>query len=109
MDSDEINDFQQTDTFRDWLGRLKDKKAKQRINERIKLAIRGDLGDCETIEGGVIEMKLHLGPGYRLYCYQHSPNKYRLLVGGTKKEQQRDIGRARRMKSELEGEGGWLH
>ena len=62
MDSDNINDFQQTDTFSDWLGRLKDKKARQRINERIKLAIRGDLGDCETVEGGVIEMKLHFGP-----------------------------------------------
>ena len=107
MGDGQKNEFQQTDIFRDWLESLKDKIGQRRIRVRIEDAEDGNFGDCETIEGGVIEMKLHFGPGYRIYCYQHSPNKYRLLVGGTKKEQQRDIGRAQRMKRELEEVESW--
>lgn len=53
--------------FDDWLRRLPDVKGKARILARIKSAERGNFGDCEPVGEGVSEMRVHIGPGYRIY------------------------------------------
>ena len=106
MDEGQKNDFKKTDIFEAWLEGL-DNTPRGRIIRRIKKAEGGNFGDCETIEGGVIEIKLHFGPGYRLYCYRAGVDQYLLLVGGDKSTQAGDATRARAIKRELEGSGKW--
>jgi putative addiction module killer protein len=53
--------------FDEWLRKLADVKAKARILARIKSAEHGNFGDCETVGEGVSEMRIHFGPGYRVY------------------------------------------
>jgi putative addiction module killer protein len=59
--------FETTDVFKDWLFSLRDMKAKARILARIRSAEFGNLGDCSPVGEGVSEMRIHYGPGYRLY------------------------------------------
>ena len=100
--------MKKTDDFSDWLKKLKDHVGKARIIERIKLAEEGDFGDCKwNISEGVSEMRLHVGPGYRLYFCQIGETDYLLLIGETKKpkkEQTRDIERAVRVKGKELGQ-----
>ena len=56
-----------TDAFDAWLSKLKDARGKARIIERIRSAERGNFGDCESVDEGVSEMRIHFGPGYRVY------------------------------------------
>ena len=60
-------DFRKTDCFEEWLEKLKNKRAVQRIRARILLAESGDFSDCKSVGDGVSEMRIHYGPGYRLY------------------------------------------
>jgi putative addiction module killer protein len=99
--------FNKTDFFDDWLENLKDKRARGRINEHIDYVEGGNFGDCESVGEGVSEMKLHFGPGYRLYFCQRGKDIYWLLIGGTKKRQQRDVDRAKEIKRQMEREGKW--
>jgi len=99
--------FLTTEHFDEWHESLNDKTAKRRIQARIEDAEEGNFGYCEAVGEGVIEMKLHFGPGYRLYFYQHGQNEYTLLTGGTKKRQQSDVDRAKSIKRELERGGSW--
>jgi len=99
-------DFKKTDIFEAWLEGI-DSTPRGRIIRRIKKAECGNFGDCETIEGGVIEIKLHFGPGYRLYCYRTGADQYLLLTGGDKSTQAGDAACARAIKKELEGSGKW--
>jgi len=103
-----MNRIRKTDYFNDWLEKFKDKGARARINEHIDYADEsGNFGDCDSVGDGVSEMKLHFGPGYRLYFYQCGQNEYTLLTGGTKKRQQSDIDRAKAIKRELEKGEKW--
>jgi len=75
--------------------------AKNSILKRIKLAEAGDFGDCVPIGDGVSEMRLHAGPGYRIYFCQEGKYLYLLLIGnakGTKIAQTRDVRRAKSIK-----------
>jgi len=103
-------EFRKTDIFEEWLGKLKDKRSKQRIRARILLAEGGNFGDCKTVGDGVFEMRIHYGPGYRLYYCQRGEQVYLLLVGndkGTNKEQTRDIEHAKAIKREIEETNKW--
>ena len=60
-------------------------------------AERGNFGDCESIGHGVSEMRIHFGPGYRVYFTRVADVVYVLLCGGTKHRQQRDIAKAQEM------------
>ncbi len=77
-------------TFRRWIRGLRDQKAIARINARLRNASLGNLGDIRPIRGGLVEMRVHYGPGYRLYCIQDGEQVV-LLCGGDKDSQQRDI------------------
>ena len=73
---------------------MKDTKARAIRALRIRSAEQGNFGDCEPVGEGVSEMRLHLGPGYRLYYMQQGEVVYLLLMGGDKSSQKRDIKRA---------------
>jgi putative addiction module killer protein len=84
----------QTEVFGSWLSRLKDPRGKGRIIERIRSAERGNFGDSHSIGSGVSEMRVHSGPGYRVYFVRTGKMEYVLLCGGSKRGQKRDIARA---------------
>jgi putative addiction module killer protein len=88
--------------FDDWLRRLPDSKGKARILARIKSAEHGNFGDCEPVGDGVSEMRVHIGPGYRVYFTRQAQVVYVLLCGGDKSSQKRDIKRAKALARELE-------
>ncbi len=95
------NIINRTDLFRDWIDDLKDQKGRARILYRIRYAENGNFGDCESVGDGVSEMRIHFGPGYRVYFGQEGKNVYLLLVGGDKGSQKRDIKRAKTLWNEL--------
>lgn len=92
-----VNTFLRSEQFDTWLAKLKDKAGKARIIHRIRSAEQGNFGDCEPVGDGVSEMRIHTGPGYRVYFTRHGEVVYLLLVGGDKRTQQRDIKRAVQM------------
>jgi putative addiction module killer protein len=94
--------LRQTETFAKWLGGLRDAKGKARILARLEAARLGNLGDTKSLGGGVREMRVHVGPGYRIYLAQRQGTVLLLLCGGDKSSQTRDIERARLMLAELD-------
>lgn len=91
----------QTDLFEGWLTRLGDGGAKARILARIDSAKAGNLGDTRRVARGVWEMRIHTGPGYRVYFTRRGDAIILLLCGGPKKSQRRDIKRAVKLLAEL--------
>lgn len=92
-----------TDEFAKWLKRLKDLDAKSRINLRIRrIALTGNLGDYKLVEGGVYELRINYGPGYRMYFAQRGKEIILLLIGGDKSSQQRDIKKAKELNEQYE-------
>jgi putative addiction module killer protein len=96
-----MNAFLRSDEFDSWLSGLKDKVAKARIVQRIDAAIAGNFGDCAVVGEGIYEMRIHIGPGYRIYFTRRADVVYLLLVGGNKSSQRRDIRRAIEMARDL--------
>jgi putative addiction module killer protein len=92
---------QQTEEFQRWLDDLADMRAQVRIVARIRLAEAGNLGGWATLGGGVAEMRVHFGPGYRLYFTRRGGVLIIMLAGGDKGSQARDIKRAKRIATEL--------
>ena len=83
--------------FDGWLGRLRDARARQRIIDRLQRLRLGNFGDRKPIGGGVSELRLAFGPGYRIYYSVQGDRIVLLLAGGTKGTQTRDIERAKRL------------
>ena len=92
-----MNTIIRTKVFDSWLKKLKDPRGKARNIERIRSAERDHFGDCSAIGEGVFEMRIHFGPGYRVYVTCRNQIVYVLLCGGSKSSQQRDIQRAQKM------------
>lgn len=86
--------------FTEWLGGLRDKSAQARIRVRLRHVEAGNLGDCEPVGEGVIELRVHVGAGYRIYCGRHGAMVVLLLCGGDKDDQAADIKRAKALWSE---------
>ena len=80
--------------FNQWIDSLQDQKARSRVRARIARLRLGNLGDYKAVGGGVIELRIDYGPGYRLYCGQVGNKLVILLCGGDKSSQSADIGRA---------------
>ena len=93
---------QLTTEFQDWLDGLADKRAQIRIVARLRQAEADNLGDWGPIQGGLSEMRVHYGPGYRLYFIRKGNVVIVLLNGGTKSTQARDIKKAKRLLQELD-------
>jgi putative addiction module killer protein len=94
----------QTQEFQDWLDRLRDLRAQVRIAARLRLAEAGNLGDWKPVGGEVSEMRVDIGPGYRLYFTRKGSILIVMLAGGDKSTQARDIKRARRILKQLESD-----
>ena len=90
----------QGSTFRRWVRRLRDRRAVARINACLRNASLGHLGDTRSVGGGVFEMRIHHGPGYRLYYIREGQTVIVLLCGGDKDSQPTDIERARHLAQE---------
>lgn len=85
----------QSATFRKWLDGLRDGHAKARIRARIRSLSLGNRGDVRPVGAGISEMRIHCGPGYRVYYLGQGPVLVILLCGGDKSTQARDIARAK--------------
>jgi len=96
-----VNSLIATPEFEQWLGKLRDAKGKARILSRLDSAALGNFGDCQSVGEGVSEMRVHFGPGYRVYFTRRGTFVYVLLIGGDKSTQKRDIKRALTMAREL--------
>jgi len=90
--------------FQAWLDGLADQRAQVRIAARLRRAGLGNLGDWKSVGGGVSEMRVDTGPGYRLYFTWRNKKVIVVLTGGDKSTQRRDIERAHRVVQELERE-----
>jgi putative addiction module killer protein len=89
-----------TEPFDQWLKNLRDKQGRARILDRIKRVAAGNIGDCKSVGGGVSELRLAFGPGYRVYFIMHDKTLIVLLCGGDKSTQSRDIRKAHELAEE---------
>ena len=94
--------FLRTPEFDVWLKALRDPIAKARVIARIRSAEAGNFGDCAPIGEGISEMRIHVGPGYRLYYCRRGEITYLLLCAGDKSSQQKDIRAAKALLKNLE-------
>ena len=91
-----------TDTFARWLHRLRDRAAVQRIAIRIDRLVLGNPGQVRKLKGGVAELKIDYGPGYRVYFTERAGEIVILLCGGEKSTQSADIAAAIALAADLE-------
>lgn len=91
-----------TTEFDKWIGKLKDRKARGVILARINRLYEGLEGDIKPVGKGVSELRVHFGPGYRVYLTQRGDVLIIVLCAGQKKTQQRDIARAQALAKDLE-------
>lgn len=96
----------QTSGFRDWLEGLRDRKARLRIDDRIRRLSDGNFGDTKSVGGAVQELRLKFGPGYRVYYVWRGAVLVILLNGGDKDSQVRDIAKAKQLAKEIEDGSG---
>lgn len=77
--------------FEEWYDAISDKTVRQAIASRIRRLREGNFGDHHSVGGGVSELRIHLGPGYRIYYGRVGSTLVILLGGGTKRRQENDI------------------
>ncbi len=83
-----------TDEYRDWIDTLADRAGRARILVRVDRLIDGNPGQHRDLTDGVSELKIDVGPGYRVYYSQRGTRLLLLLIGGDKSTQQKDIAKA---------------
>lgn len=77
--------------YRDWINALKDRMVRARIQVRVDRLVHGNPGQYRVLTGGVCELKIDIGPGYRVYYTERAGEFILLLIGGDKSSQQKDI------------------
>ncbi len=90
-------EIRETQDFRRWFQSLKDARTRGRILARVRRLSLGNEGVSDPLGEGVFELKLHFGPGYRLYYKFMSPSLVVLLLGGDKSSQRKDIEKAKEL------------
>ena len=96
-----MKELRRTLQFDKWLKELKDARAQARIQTRLDRLEDGNPGVVEPVGGGVSELKIDYGPGYRVYFCERGEVLIIILAGGTKKTQQRDIRNAHELARQL--------
>ncbi len=92
----------ETDEFSKWLRDLKDRRARSKILVRVGRLAHGNPGDVQPVGGGISELRINYGPGYRVYYIQRGTRYILLLAGGNKGTQASDIAEAKRLADEYE-------
>ncbi len=92
-------------SFDRWLRGLKDQRAAARVQVRIDRLADGNPGDVKPVGGGVSELRIDYGPGYRIYFLKDGQQLVVLLCGGSKSGQGRDIEEAQRLAAEWRSHG----
>jgi putative addiction module killer protein len=90
-----------TDEFDQWLSDLADETDRTKIASRVARLRFGNAGDVKPVGEGVSEMRVHYGPGYRVYYKQTNKTIIVMLCGGNKSTQGKDVRRAKKMAAEL--------
>ena len=93
-------ELKQTETFRIWESKLRDRRARTIIAARLFRLAEGLAGDAAPVGEGVSELRIHYGPGYRVYFQQRGNIFIVLLCGGDKGSQTRDISAAKKLARE---------
>ena len=94
-------DIRKTEEFSKWLDGLNDIQARARVMVRIERLTMGNPGDVKAVGEGILELRIHYGPGYRVYYKQRGSELVILLAGGDKGSQSRDIKIALRLAKSL--------
>ena len=94
-------EVRQTAAFTKWIKGLADRRARLAIAKRIDRLAYGHLGDAKPVGEGITELRVHMGPGYRVYFTRRGDIIIVLLCGGDKASQARDIVRAKALMNEL--------
>jgi putative addiction module killer protein len=105
MDVPELK-IRKTAEFGQWMDGLRDERAKAKIASRIDRLVSGNPGDVESVGDGVSELRIHYGPGYRVYFTRRGLTLFVLLGGGDKSAQAKDIKIAKALAADLEP-GSW--
>lgn len=90
-------ELKQTETFRKWRTKLKDERARAAIALRLARLAYGHAGEVEPVGQGISELRIHYGPGYRVYFQRRGVMIIVLLCGGDKSTQAKDIKTAKRL------------
>ena len=93
-----------TDVFDHWFARIRDLRARVRVQARIDRLAMGNAGDHKSVGGGVTELRIDYGPGYRVYYTQRGSVLVVLLCGGDKSSQRDDIAQAKALAANLDME-----
>jgi putative addiction module killer protein len=88
-------EIRETPAYAAWFGGLRDREAKARIDIRIRRLSLGNPGDVRSVGEGVSELRIHYGPGYRIYFISQGNTLVVLLAGGDKTSQDTDIQQAK--------------
>lgn len=94
-------EIRKTDTYARWLDGLRDIRARARILARVERLAAGNPGDVKSVGGGVSELRIDYGPGYRVYFMIREHTVAILLAGGDKRTQSADIKNALRLARNL--------
>jgi putative addiction module killer protein len=94
--------IRKTNVYAEWIDNLRDLQGRARILVRVERLASGNPGDVKAISGGVSELRVHFGPGYRVYFSQRGDDIVILLAGGDKRTQTRDIQTALQLAKNLE-------
>jgi putative addiction module killer protein len=97
-----VIEIRETEVFSSWLRALRDSQARARIAARVRRLAFGNPGDVRPVGEGISEMRIHHGPGYRVYYIQRGAVLIILLCGGDKSTQDRDVAAAKRLAKETE-------
>lgn len=95
-----VIELKQTETFRKWWTKLKDARARGLIFSRLERLAYGHAGDVKPVQHGISELRIHYGPGYRVYFQKRGNAIIVLLCGGDKSAQAKDIKTAKRLADE---------
>ena len=93
---------EKSDEYRDWIDGLKDLTGRARILMRVDRLIHGNPGDHRNLTSGVSELKVDVGPGYRVYYSKRGSRLLLLLIGGDKSSQDKDIAKAIRLAAQFQ-------
>lgn len=85
---------EETEVYRAWINSLRDLSARARVQVRVDRLVHGNPGRHRHVTDGVSELKIDVGPGYRVYYTKRGDRLLILLAGGDKSSQRRDIRRA---------------